>query len=65
MGDEISIGRSCVLIGSGGARLSRFLPMMLKTFFLVQAVAREYLLLGEIGSLTGYGGDAALGDAEW
>ena len=38
---------------------------MLKTFFLVQAVAREYLLLGEIGSLTGYGGVAALGDAEW
>ena len=54
------------MTGSGGARLSRFLPMMPKTFFLVQAVAREYLLLGEMGSLDGYGGDVAdFGDDEW
>lgn len=53
MGPDISIGRSCTLIGSGGPTLCLPLPSMLKTFFLVQLVAREYLLDGETGSLTG------------
>lgn len=64
IGGEISIGRSCVLTGSGGAMLFLFLPMMPNTFFFVQAVAREYLLDGETGSLAGYGGALSdFGDA--
>ena len=66
MGGEISIGRSCTLTGSGGAKLSLFLLSMPKTFFFVQAVAREYRLVGDTGSLFGYGGAVAdFGDAEW
>ena len=53
-------------MGSGGARLSRFLPKTPNTFFLVQAVAREYLLVGDTGSFDGYGGDLTeSGDALW
>ena len=65
IGDEISIGRSCELTGSGGAMLCLLRLRMPKTFFFVQAVAREYLLVGEIGSLAGYGGEVAdVGDEE-
>lgn len=43
-----------------------FLLMMPNTFFLVHAVAREYRLDGEIGSLAGYGGAlSTLGDDAW
>lgn len=43
-----------------------FLPMIPKTFFFVQAVAREYLLDGEIGPLEGYGGTLSVfGEAVW
>lgn len=43
-----------------------FLLMMPNTFFLVQAVAREYRLVGDTGSVAGYGGDATdLGDELW
>ena len=42
------------------------LPMRPNTFFFVQAVAREYLLDGEIGSLEGYGGTLSdFGEAVW
>ena len=55
MGAEICISRS-TCIGSGGARDSRLLfrlHRLSQTFFLVQTVAREYLLLGLTGSLVG------------
>ena len=46
--------------------LCLFLPKTPKTFFLVQAVAREYLLVGETGSFAGYGGERGdSGDAVW
>jgi len=61
IGAEISIDGSCTLIGSGGPTLWRLRPMRPKTFFLVQAVAREYLLVGEMGSLMG----ELLVEVEW
>lgn len=47
-----------MLIGSGGARLSRFAPPP-KNFFRVSQVAREYLDEGETGA------GSATGDAVW
>jgi len=63
MGDEISISLPLLtLIGSCGPTLWR--PDILKgqTFFLVQVVVREYLLVGEPGvGSPGYGGERADG----
>lgn len=61
-GGEMCISRSCTLTGSGGAMLFLFLPIMPKTFFFVHAVAREYLLVGEIGSFEWYGGEDDTGE---
>jgi hypothetical protein len=73
MGDEISISLPPLgLIGSCGPTLWR--PDILKgqTFFLVQLVVREYLLVGEPGVGTrceGYGGEGGdggdAGEAVW
>lgn len=53
MGAEISISFSRTLIGSFGPTLCLPVPNIPKTFFLVQFVAREYLLVGVTGSLMG------------
>lgn len=53
MGAEISTSRSRTLTGSLGPTLSRLRLMKPKTFFFVQSVVREYLLVGVTGSLIG------------
>jgi len=73
MGEEISISLPPLgLTGSCGPTLWR--PDILKgqTFFLVQLVVREYLLVGEPGvgmRCEGYGGDGGdggdAGEAVW
>jgi hypothetical protein len=55
-GPEISISLLLTLIGSGGPTLSlpERRPMKVaQTFFLVQFVVREYLLVGETGARSG------------
>ena len=53
IGAEISISRPWALTGSLGPTLWRLRPMKEKPCFLVQSVAREYLLDGEFPSFTG------------
>jgi len=53
IGAEISISRPGALTGSLGPTLWRLRPMKEKPCFLVQSVAREYLLDGEFVSFTG------------
>ncbi len=53
IGAEISISRPWELTGSLGPTLWRLRPMKEKPCFLVQSVAREYLLDGEFASFTG------------
>lgn len=70
IGAEISISLSALaLTGRRGPTLCLpdFLPMKPpQSFFFVQSVAREYLLVGEIGSALWYGGEAVtLGDLAW
>jgi len=61
IGAEISISRPWALTGSLGPTLWRLRPMKEKPCFLVQSVAREYLLDGEFASFTG----DAMGELLW
>lgn len=53
-----------MLIGSGGARLSRSLFLPPNSFFLVQFVAREYFDDGESG-ISSRTGESLVGDFVW